>query len=272
MPKLVVCADDYAISAPVCDAINELAKHNRISATSVMTLSDIWPQQSVNLKPFKGAIDVGLHLDWTSDFAIHHGHGKKLNRLMLDSFFTQKSSITLKNIIHLQLDLFEKYWGEAPNFIDGHQHIHQFNGIREALIDVIKERYIGFNLASKVPYLRVSQTIKSQNNIKAKIIAFMGAKNLIQMANQEGIPFMTYLTGIYDLKVGSITYSDRMKKWLEQLPRETACILMCHPSTHFEANDLISEARVQEYQYLKSEEFLVDLNQYNTHIAIASQT
>lgn len=272
MPKLVVCADDYAISASVCDAINELAKQNRISATSVMTLSDLWPHQSVNLKPFKGAIDVGLHLDWTSDFAVHHGHGKKLNRLMLESVLTQQTSSKLKNIIHFQLDLFEKYWGEVPNFIDGHQHIHQFNGIREALIDVIKERYIRSNLATKVPYLRVSQTIKAQNSMKSKIIAFMGAKKLIQMAKHEGIPFMTYLTGIYDLKVGSITYSDRMKKWLEQLPTETACILMCHPSTHFEANDLISEARVQEYQYLKSEDFLVDLNQYNTHIAIASQT
>lgn len=274
MRLLVVCADDYAISEPVSKAIQHLANIKRISATSVMSLSPLWPEHSQELIAFKGLIDVGLHLDWTSDFAIQNGHGKTLNQVMLQAIFQQLAFEKCKKLIHQQLDLFEKYWGQGPDFIDGHQHIHQFNGIRQALIEVIKERYQQANSNSNLrpPYLRVSQTVSVQNNIKSKIIALMGAKALMQIASKENIPYFLYLSGIYNLQIGSITYAERMNKWLEQLPYQNNSILMCHPSTQLDSNDLISEARVHEYQYLKSDSFLQDLNQYNTRITATCQT
>jgi predicted glycoside hydrolase/deacetylase ChbG (UPF0249 family) len=274
MKLLVVCADDYAISEPVSKAIKHLAELKRISATSVMSLSPLWPDHSQELLAFKGLIDVGLHLDWTSEFALQNGHGNPLNQLMLKAILQQLSIDECKKIIHQQLDLFEKYWGQGPDFIDGHQHIQQFNGIRQALIEVVKERYqqADSNFKLKTPYLRVSQTISVQNNLKSKIIAFMGAKALTQIASKENIPYFLYLSGIYNLKTGSIPYAERMKKWLEQLPNQNNSILMCHPSIQLESNDFISEARVHEYQYLKSDSFLQDLNQYNTHITATCQT
>ena len=69
LKNLVLCADDFALSASVSEAIVRLAQARRISATSAMVLSPRWTEDAARLKTLRGQIDVGLHLDWTSDFA-----------------------------------------------------------------------------------------------------------------------------------------------------------------------------------------------------------
>ena len=41
---------------------------------------------------------------------------------------------------------------------------------------------------------------------------------------------------------------------------------MCHPSLFLEEQDTISSARVQEFQYLNSQDFLDHLNQYQVTV------
>lgn len=268
MKSLVICADDYALSEPISLAIETLAKNKRISATSVMSLSPLWPSHSASLQSLKGQIDVGLHLDWTSEFAIANGHGGSLNSVMLKSLLGQNSIADCKKIIHQQLDWFEKYWAQAPSHIDGHQHIHQFSGIRQALIEVILERYLFSykNANVPMPYLRISRAIKPQNTFKAQIIALMGAGPLLKSASQNNILSLPYLSGIYDLKIGPISYPQRMENWLKQTTPIQDSILMCHPSLLLEEQDTISAARVQEFQYLNSQDFLDHLNQYQVTV------
>ena len=40
-----------------------------------------------------------------------------------------------------QFDAFERAWGAPPDHVDGHQHVQQFAGIREALLACIARRY-----------------------------------------------------------------------------------------------------------------------------------
>ena len=76
LPKpLVLCADDYAQHAGVTQAVLALADAGRLTATSAMVLSPRWPADAAPLRERRGRIDVGLHLDFTSDFAIATGHG-----------------------------------------------------------------------------------------------------------------------------------------------------------------------------------------------------
>ena len=42
--------------------------------------------------------------------------------------------------IATQLKAFVTQFGQPPDFIDGHQHVHLFPQVREALLDVVKER------------------------------------------------------------------------------------------------------------------------------------
>ncbi|MBS0303746.1 MAG: ChbG/HpnK family deacetylase, partial [Proteobacteria bacterium] len=83
LPKpLVLCADDYAQHAGVTQAVLALADAGRLTATSAMVLSPRWPADAAPLRERRGRIDVGLHLDFTSDFAIATGHGLPLGAAM----------------------------------------------------------------------------------------------------------------------------------------------------------------------------------------------
>ena len=79
---VIVCADDFAVNASASMGIAKLAGMQRISATSAMVLSPRWAQDVALLQDLRGQIDVGLHLDWTSDFALACGHGMSLGAAM----------------------------------------------------------------------------------------------------------------------------------------------------------------------------------------------
>ena len=66
---VTLCADDYAVHACASQGIVALARQQRLSATSVMSLSPRWTADAPALREPKGPVSVGLHLDWTSDFA-----------------------------------------------------------------------------------------------------------------------------------------------------------------------------------------------------------
>jgi predicted glycoside hydrolase/deacetylase ChbG (UPF0249 family) len=53
MKQVIVCADDYGMSAEVDAAILELIENSRISATSCMTLMPDWSQSANQLKPLR---------------------------------------------------------------------------------------------------------------------------------------------------------------------------------------------------------------------------
>jgi hypothetical protein len=82
MRGVIVCADDFALNQSASIGIAKLAVLKRISATSAMVLSPRWAQDVALLQDVRGQIDVGLHLDWTSDFAIAAGHGMPLGAAM----------------------------------------------------------------------------------------------------------------------------------------------------------------------------------------------
>ena len=52
MKKLIVCADDYAISPKVSHAIRSLLSLRKVNATSSMTISEYWPEQAKHLREY----------------------------------------------------------------------------------------------------------------------------------------------------------------------------------------------------------------------------
>ena len=82
---VVVCADDYALNAPVSQGIVALTVLGRLSATSVMSLSPRWGEDVAALREVRDRLDVGLHLDWTSPFAVDAGHGRGIGVVMARS-------------------------------------------------------------------------------------------------------------------------------------------------------------------------------------------
>lgn len=256
LKQIILNADDFAMNAAVSRGIINLARLGRLTATSAMTLSPRWAADAVELQEFKSQIDVGLHLDWTSPFAVAKGHGLSLKRGILIAALGGYNKNKARTVIEHQLDLFEKVWGASPTHIDGHQHVQQFKGIREALVEVMVKRY-GHLPKTQKPYLRISEDPSNRFNIKSKIIASLNAKALKDITVQANINTAKGLLGIYNFSGGELAYTQRMSQWLSDAP--AGGIIMCHPaygSTDVcDIEDDIAEARQWEYGFLAGDVF-----------------
>ncbi len=254
--SLVICADDFAANASVSEGISRLARQGRISATSVMVLSPRWQHDVALLHEARNTIDVGLHLDWTSPFARAAGHGLSLGKAMARAWLGGFDIAKASSEIERQLDQFESGWLAPPDYVDGHQHVQQFAGIRQALVQVLTRRY---RTLPERPYLRVSRAPAKAADLKARVIAWMGANALENIASSARVPYTSALSGIYDFDGSSTDYALNMQRWLRQTP---ACgIIMCHPALAAERGDELGVARLREYNYLASDEFADHLQQ-----------
>lgn len=257
---LVICADDYALTPGVCSGIIELAELGRISATSAMTLSPHWPFWAREIPALQTRIDVGLHLDWTSDFAREQGFGAPLGQVMVRSLLHTLNAKKVSEQIKRQLDLFEQHAGSAPDHIDGHQHVQQFPVIRDALIDTLVMRYPG----AKRPWLRVSRIASHPWELKAQVINAMGARSLLSLAQQHGFACSQYLTGVYNFLGDTDNYRQRLRNWLTHLPQGT--VLMCHPAADTDHDAPFAQARQQEQDVLLDPELPTLLNELSVRI------
>jgi predicted glycoside hydrolase/deacetylase ChbG (UPF0249 family) len=266
MKHLILCADDFAIHAAASEGIAALARAGRLSATSVMVLSPRWAGDAVLLQDLRGRIDVGLHLDWTSGFARASGHGLSLRGAMLRALLGGLDRAAARVVIERQLDAFEAVWQAPPDHIDGHQHVQQFAGIREALLEVMQARYPATGGgAERRPYLRLSTGTASDKRFKTRLISGMGAAALARLAGAAGIGCAPALSGIYDFDGGGAAYGARIAHWLQDAPE--AAIVMCHPALRTEAGDEIGPARAWEYAYLASDAFAQALAQAGVVLA-----
>ena len=259
---LVLCADDYAQDAGISQAIRTLADQGRLSATSAMVLAPQWPQEAARLATLRGRIDVGLHLDWTSPFAVAAGHGQPLHALMrwalgAEWFSGGRALARVREVIERQCDAFEQHWRAPPDHVDGHQHVQQFAGIRAMLVQTLVRRY---GSGRQAPWLRLSRAPAGQRGLKTCIIGAMGANALKKEAARADLYCAPWLSGIYGFDGGQGAYAQHMAQWLATSPAGT--VLMCHPgqaSDEPATPDPIAAARAWEWAHLHSPLFAEQL-------------
>jgi predicted glycoside hydrolase/deacetylase ChbG (UPF0249 family) len=245
--SVIVCADDFGFSEGVSIAIAELAALGRLSATSAMVLSPRWPADVALLRELRGRIDVGLHLDLTSAFAMSAGCGMSLGRAMARAVAGAFARAKASAVIERQLDAFEAQWKAAPDHVDGHQHVHQFAGIRGPLLDALDRRYG----AASGPYLRISRPVGTGAGLKGRVVAALGAASLEREARARGRAVSPALTGVYDFGGTAAGYAALVDGWLRDAPE--GAILMCHPASQAERGDAIGCARLREFEFWGSD-------------------
>jgi len=228
-----------------------------------MVLSPRWREDARPLAELRGLLDVGLHLDWTSEFALAAGHGLKLGLAMQRALLGGFDQAAARIIIERQLDAFEVAWAAPPDHIDGHQHVQQFAGIRQALVEVVARRYGALG-----PWLRVSRP-QARLDVKGQIIAALGANALTSAAERARLPVSHTLSGIYSFDAQAGVYARHMAKWLAQAPDRA--LLMCHPATQAEAGDEIGPARVREFEFLASPAFAEQLQSSGVRLVRGSE-
>lgn len=244
--SIIICADDFAFSEGVTLGIVQLARLGRVTATSAMVLSPRWARDASRLHDLRGRIDVGLHLDWTSPLAVAAGHGLSLGHAIRRSLAGGFRREEVTGVIERQLDAFEAQWGTPPDHIDGHQHVHQFAGIRRPLLDLLDRRYGG----GAGPYLRISRPVGVGVGLKGWVIGAMGARELKQELEARSRPSSPALAGLYDFGGTTAGYASRVAGWLRDAP--AGAILMCHPASQAQPDDPIAAARLREFEFWRS--------------------
>jgi len=246
MKKITLCADDFALHPAVDAAVVALAQTGRLSATSCMSTSPHWPEAAQLLLPLRPAVQVGLHFNLTE------GHGcttaPSLVQVLAQAYSGQLRPARMAPILHRQLDAFEQQLGTPPDFIDGHQHVHQLPGVRTALLQVLHARY-----GAQMPWVRSTLPIRSGLN-KATVLAMLGGWSLRQSLVRAGLRHHRAFAGVYGFDAATpAAYGLHMAQWLAHAADGT--LLMCHPATTPVQGDAIGTQRAVEYAYLASPEF-----------------
>lgn len=266
MKRIVLCADDYGQAEAISAGILSLIEKGRLSATSCMVNTPHWAFHGKKLAPFATLADMGLHFNLTEGKALSRRyidtHGENLmslRKLLSKAFMRKLDQAALEAELHTQIDCFVSVLGFVPRFIDGHQHVHQFPIVRDALIKVYEER-----LRQHKTYVRlVNEKIGFGdvfNNFKKLIIRVTGAKELKGLLNAHRISHNQTFAGIYTFAKAE-KYQQFFSHFLSQV--EDGGLIMCHPGLPgISKQDGIAKARFEEYQYISSAKFLEDCQKY----------
>lgn len=274
--RLILCADDYGLAPGVSRGIRQLLAAGRLSATSCMTVSPYWPAAAVALRPLADKADIGLHLTLTDQRPLGPmarlapaGRLPGVGALLAQAIAGRLDNGEICAEIDRQLDLFENHLGRPPDFLDGHQHVQQFPGIREAVIDRWRHR-----LAASGAWLRVCDepppAILRRGVAVAKSLLLAGlGRGLRRQAAGAGIPMNDRFAGVHDFS-GRRPYGELFERFIAEAPAGGGrLVVMCHPGEaddELRACDPVTGAREDELRYFASAAFLDVLRRHNVEL------
>jgi predicted glycoside hydrolase/deacetylase ChbG (UPF0249 family) len=180
---------------------------------------------------------------------------------LIDSVCGRLDRRALAITLHAQLDRFETTIGKAPDFIDGHQHVHMLPGIRSVLLAEIGRRY-----SSRKPYLRNvnPQLMHGPAPLKTLLLKTLNAGFAVA-TRRAGIACTRGFGGIYSLHPDA-DFAALMQGWLAQA--RSGDLLMCHPgAAAMDATDPIAATRPHELQHLSSDDFAAQLRAANVQLS-----
>ena len=258
---IVMCADDFGLNEHVNGAVLELAAARRLSATSCLTQAAAWPSGAGRLRALN--IDVGLHINFTEALDSGTHFHRPLSHLMFKAWMRQLDVAMLVRAIERQCDLFEQYMLREPDFFDGHQHVHQFPQIRDALMEVLVRRYDCDDVWVRSTAMQHASVTRGLQ-LKARLIGWLGSAALRRRLRHAGIPFNADFAGVYDFTGGSARFAQNMDGWLDAV--EEGAVIMCHPAQAGDPKDVLGAQRVAEYGFLRGEAFGMLLQRHDCRI------
>jgi hypothetical protein len=259
--RIWLTADDYAISPAVSAAIRDLIAQQRINATSVMVAAPSFSQgEAIALRDAAGShAAIGLHLTLTApfrplsqDFAPQHQGAFPTLAGMAGRALMRPFKIALIEAeIASQLASFRAAFGRPPDYVDGHQHIHVFPQIGEALLRVVKSDAPGAWIRQ---CSRPASAHKSLADPKGFILDALG-RRFRRLAEHHGVRTNPAFAGTYSFRPGA-DFAKLFPQFLDGLPE--GGVVMCHPGKvdpELRRLDPLTELREREYAYFLGEDF-----------------
>ena len=255
---LIVCADDYGIAPGVSAAIRELAQAGRLSATGAMAAMPHWPEAAVAIRPLAGRIAIGLHFTLTDQHPLGRmpllapgGKFPTIAALSRSAHFGGLPRQEIAEELVRQLDAFEAHLGRKPDFIDGHQHVHQLPLIRDIVIDAAAARlppdgWVRDTWDAPLHLLR-------RGSVEGAMVATLG-RGLHRRARRQRIAANRGFTGVYPF--GKVALGAAMPRLLAGAGAKTMLMVHPgHPDAELAAVDSWVGPREGEFAYLMSDDF-----------------
>lgn len=264
---LSVCADDFGLTLGISQGIAELAQAGRVNLVSCMPQAPGWQASLPLLAAMPAQVQRGLHFNLTEgqplslELRRHWPRLPSLPKLILAAHLRQLPLAAIAMEFQAQWQVFKDATGTAPQFVDGHQHVHHLPGVRQVLLDWLTSM-------SPVPAVRATGRLTGPGEgLKRWLIQATGGGALQRMLARRGIRHNPCLTGAYDFI--DPDYAGLMRAWLAALPAEGG-LLFCHPGVEGPPHtvvDPIALARLREWAYLRSDAFAQDLRDANVVLA-----
>jgi chitin disaccharide deacetylase len=256
---LMLCADDFGLSTGIDVAIEDLARRERLSAVSCLVNGPAWVTDGPAVARLPARVAAGLHFNLTEGRPLSDALAAQwpllpaLPQCLLAAHTRRLPLPAIAHELAAQWSAFVAATGRAPQFIDGHQHVHHLPGIRELVLDWAQRQ-------TPPPALRsTGRMLGPGYALKRLVIEWTGGRALARRLERLHVaPQNSTLLGVYDFEEPD--YRSLMQAWLARLPAEGG-LIFCHPGRRSpEAQrDTIAAAREREWAYLASDAFIADL-------------
>ena len=259
---IVLCADDFGLNSGVSQGILNLVRRRRLSAVSCMTNMPDFNLYAKDLCALKREVQTGLHFNLTEGYLLSEPDRPcfRLNNLLVKSHLHLLKPDFIAQEFNAQLDHFIQMMGEMPDFIDGHEHVHQFPEIRRVILDIYEQRIRPHRtwIRSTYPAITIPKYW-----FKGIVLAMVGGRKLHAELKKLTIPHHRYFAGVYDFAPES-DYRTLFKHWLALVPSDT--LIMCHPGEGL----IPSKTRLIEMNYFLSDEFLEDCQEHQVRLFLSA--
>ncbi|MFO0985805.1 MAG: ChbG/HpnK family deacetylase [Alphaproteobacteria bacterium] len=229
----ILCADDFGLTRGVNAAILELCGRGRLSAVSALVAAPAWGEGAAALRAAGARIEVGLHLAFTefpplagASSLAPSGKARGQASLMAAALKRALAPGDVAREIDRQIAAFAEAMGRLPDFVDGHQHVHQFPVIARAVVGALAAFAPG-----RRPWLRVCAdslgAIRARGHgLAAALSAAAMGRRLRPLAQARGIAVNAGLSGFYDVRRAA-SYASIFPRFLRAMgPRH---LVVCHP-------------------------------------------
>lgn len=259
---LTINADDYGLTPAVSAGILEAVEAGRIHATSAMTARPFWKTAAQDIASLGDAVDVGLHLDLTLGPPITRmpiltagGRLPQIGSLIRLAHARRLPEAEIRAEIGAQLDAFQEHYGEAPAFVDGHQHVHMLPGVREILFDEARRRGLAGRAWLRDSADRFSRILRRGVQAPKAMTVALAGRGFAQEAHKRGFRTNEGFSGFsaFDPRRD---FAQDFARFL-QAPGERH-LVMVHPGRvdwELEQLDPATYSREQELEFLLSDRF-----------------
>lgn len=263
--RIWLIADDYGLSPGVSASIRELIGQGRLSGTGCMTLFPEWPDEADRLRHLPPQAAIGLHLTLTDQIALSgpsslapDGKLPPLGTLVRTTTLNAEAARAAQHELDLQYDRFVEAMGRAPDFLDGHQHVHFLPVARRWL-------------ATRQPlaFVRGAPSVRHTPRpvlAKATVVRAL-ACGYDSFLAKRGMTRAGPLAGFYQWDDPN-GFAAMLSASLASLPDNA--LIMCHPGhpdAILAARDRLTAPRAVEHAYLMSDTFAAALKAANVELA-----